>query len=325
MDSYEEVVRRFIFQELPTVEVTEEIRFEAISSEIFGTKQRRNGPMPTPERQVDVRRVIREQEVIHFFIPWACRKLADGMNLDILEFCALKQLMCLQHTLQRMNKQVMFTFRLEDLTDSFLFKRDCQIEKYRDTFCALAHFMLSRCSVVLESQMASWDAFCDRALNFTNEFYQYLSGECDVSRLAQIGWKGLIPQEQREYYYRCFKNLYPNDDPVLKLSQYFAATLARVQLNCQCLPYGVDEFIQICFANPVPGSPIGGKRVYYRTIPERYTHQHRAPWNAKGYLVVNDSTNDCCPKSLGCEEKIDLIEATVQIGEATVQADYVIS
>lgn len=58
--SYESIVDQFLYAELPIMKVDPCVRFEAIAAEVFGSKQRRYGPMPSPEVQVSIRDIIRK-------------------------------------------------------------------------------------------------------------------------------------------------------------------------------------------------------------------------------------------------------------------------
>lgn len=119
-DPYTSVIQWFFYESVSSADTPAEVRFEAISAAVVGTKQRRFGPVPKPEVLVAVRERLHD-ETIHLFLPWGSRKQADGAPLDVAEFCALKQLHCLQEELRRYGKKCAFTFRLEDLTDRFLF------------------------------------------------------------------------------------------------------------------------------------------------------------------------------------------------------------
>ena len=82
--------------------------------------------------------------------------------------------------------------------------------------------------------------------------------------------------------------------------------------------------VEVSFSRPVPGHPLAGSRVYYRTLPERYTHHHTAPWGGRGYLAVSDD-GTAVPRYVehlepGQAER--LIEKVVTVGNALVSASY---
>src|SRR5579872_1010541 len=90
---YSDIINRFLLEEFPSLPSSETVKFEAISRAVFGTKQRRSGPMPPPEVQVPIREILRTQNPIRFFLPWGSRKQVDGQGMDLLEVSAVKQLM----------------------------------------------------------------------------------------------------------------------------------------------------------------------------------------------------------------------------------------
>ena len=60
--TYGDIVLRFFYEAVPTLPVPAEVKFEAISASVFGTKQRRMGPLAPPEVQVGVRDAIRHAQ-----------------------------------------------------------------------------------------------------------------------------------------------------------------------------------------------------------------------------------------------------------------------
>lgn len=221
-NSYTDLIKQFLFEEVPgSMKPTKGMIFEAVSSEILGTKQRRFGPMPSPEVQVMVRNAIVncEDVPIQFFMPWGASKQDDGAPIDILEFFALKQLLCLKEALAKHNVQSNFTFRLEDLTDRYLLDpfsdnprspRSNQISNYVNNFQSLQRTMLKQPLTHARTEstdVLSYNNFRDRAESFFPTFANYLRGALKVSALQRIGWQGDIPQEQRDYYYEAYRKL----------------------------------------------------------------------------------------------------------------------
>lgn len=307
MFSYENLIEQFFYSEAPVVGYhNKNVRFEAIAAEVIGTKQRRFGPMPPPEAQVAVRDVLRESEnTVCFLVPWGSRKQDDNAPLDILEFCAIKQLACLAGELQRFGVNCRFNFRIEDLTDRFLFGEGSidQSTVYSENLANLAVGLLRDVATVepyRESQVTQWLEFKAMAEDFAPIFRNYLTGKARVETLKTIGWVGDISIDQRSHYLALYATLYPGRDHIWELSKYFAATLARVKLKATCDPawsLGLvgHPYITVSFTHPVPGNPVDRPRVYYRTIPGKFTHQHKAPWLARGYMGIKDS-NACGPR-----------------------------
>lgn len=345
--TYAELIENFLHRHVP-VTANPKAQFEAIVAAVFGTKQRRFGPMPDPEVQVAIREVIRHgasfvphsDSHIHFFMPWGSRKQVNGAPLDTMEFMALQQLYCLQQELALLGMSSHFSFRLEDLTDLWLFGSGLELNpeidkhtrrqsmEYVSNFGALAKQILKPANVTLttESQLVSAESFIGRAAAVAPVFNKFLRGESTLDTLREIGWKGAMPQEQLDYYRNSVYGAYwPNGerDPNWELAKYFASTLARVTLGATALPS--EKHLAIAFNHPVPGSPVSGNRLYYRSIPQRFTNIHRAPWNSKGYFEIAED-NTVTPKSAGPNEKIDgLAECAFTLeGGAVVKTDYVL-
>lgn len=321
---YQDLIMQFVHQAMPSVPVSASVRFEALSATVIGTKQRRFGPMPSPEAQVAVRDILRECGPIRFFLPWGASKQTNGAKLDILEFMALKQLRCLADDLARYDREVEFSFRVEDMTDRFLFgpERQQQINEYVTTFSKLAKLMLPGAQPLVESRFTSWNDFDALATEFAPRFYSYLRNDTPVEALYSIGWKGTIPQEQRDYYAKAYASYYPGEDINWHMARYFAATLARVKLNATAAPR--EPHLLIAFTHPVPGNPINKPRLHYRTIPEKYTNHHVSPWIGKGYFQIDES-NACTPRVYRKEEGTQLCENTLSWGGLEIDAPYALA
>ncbi len=344
-NTYAELIENFLHQQVPVTASTK-AQFEAVVAAVFGTKQRRFGPMPDPETQVAIREIIgygadivpHSYNHIHFFMPWGSRKQTNGAPLDTMEFMALQQLYSLQQELALLGTSSHFSFRLEDLTDAWLFGTDVgaaaatasrrQSVEYIANFRALASMILKgpNVSTVTESQLVSEDDFIAFAAKVAPVFYKYLRGDAMLDSLREIGWQGAMPKEQLDYYRNSVYGAYwPNGerDPDWELAKYFASTLARVKLGATALPG--ERHVAIAFNHPVPGSPFAGNRIYYRSIPQRFTNTHRAPWNSRGYFEISED-NTVTPKSAGPNETTDgLVETTIGLEcGATIRADYVL-
>lgn len=321
--TYGDIVARFFYEAVPTLPASPAVKFEAISAAVFGGKQRRYGPMPSPEAQVGIRDIIRRSNsYLTFLVPWASSKQKAGDKLDVLEFAALRQLACMRDELSRLGVRSHFVIRSDDHTDRWLFgdSRLADIGEYSLTLDALIRAVLPESQLVHESDIVTWAEFNETASNVLPMFYRVLSGLSPAHDLLKIGWKGTISQEQRDYYYAAYEVYYPGDDPVKHLSRYFASTLARVQTKANATPSG--DHIQISFTKPVPGNPVVGNRLYFRTLPERYTHHHSVPWGTKGYMQV--SPDGGCRPRYASHDKVEdkLVEHTVRLGDASIQAPY---
>ncbi len=330
---YGDVITEFFFQEsFPNLEVSDDVKFEVLSREVLGTKQRRNGPLPKAEMQVMIREVLRksDNDEINFFIPWGCSKQEENVNFDILEYCAIKQLHCLKKAIERCDKKAVFWVRLEDCTDLVLFgpSREAAIDKYGMTFEDVASDTVDH--IQWESDDVPFADFLDKVGDLQHTILGYLNGSKSLCELHKIGWKGDIPANQRAHYEKTYKMFYPDKNPTLMMSRYFASCLAKIHLKATYTPKNKGgenlPYIQINFNGPIPGNPVVRPSVYYRSMPEKYTHQHRTPWNGKGYLQISekDGQNCVCPKAAGVGEKHEYIKNTLEINGAIIECDYVL-
>lgn len=330
---YEFLIQRWLY-EFHQYSAPNEVRFEAISAAIFGSKQRRYGPMPSAEVQVSVREIIRQSmdkdgvDHITFFLPWGSRKQEDGGKLDILEFMALKQLACLQKDLAKYGVTSEFHIRIEDLTDYWLFVgvegNKQQVDLYATQLAELGRRIMAPHTFfpVKESELVTWKAFYAEAMHNQGLFKLYLEGNSDAGKvLANDGWEGGIPEVQREYYYKQYKLFYPDVDPAHKLAEYLGAVKARHNLTATGLP--TQPHIFLTFGHPIPGNPNAPNRLFYRTIPERFTNNHRSPWLARGYLQI-DEENNLCPKSLGFGDNTPLYQTQVDVQGIPIQTPYLL-
>jgi hypothetical protein len=323
--AYGNLITQFVYSQFPFA-VPAGDRFEVISNTVFGSKQRRFGPMPSPEVQTSIRDVLRRSgDDLHFFSPWGSRKQADDQGLDVLELMALKQLRCLKEELGVMGVQATFHFRLEDLTDRWLFGDGTfnQSMTYIDNFMRLARQVLGGAHIALESMSTAWPAFQSLAAEYAPVFYKVLRGEAEIGELHRLGWAGNLPPRQRDYYASAYKSYWPNGEKDIEweMAKYFAATLARIRLNATGAP--TQDHLLIAFTHPVPDNPVSKNRLYYRTIPQRFTNNHRSPWIGRGYLQIGDD-NSVTPKSAGMNDVLDFQPYTITVGDAKVEAPYVL-
>lgn len=324
--TYQDLVMKFLYESFPATTTTANIKFEAISTAVFGTKQRRFGPMPPPEVQVAVRDIIRDAQskdyVIRFFLPWAASKQGDGQRIDILELMALRQLMCLKSDMEKYGLKSEFSFRLEDHTDRWLFGDDRldQIVSYVNDFAKMTEQVLPGSKLYAESDFATWGEFQAKSAELTMPFYRVLKGLDPDAALERVGWMGGIPQEQREYYYAQYRLFYPGQDHEKILAKYFAAALARKLLKATAVPS--EKYVFLTFAHPVPNDPVRNNRLYLRTLPERFTNKHKSPWLATGYCELHDD-GECVPKFVE-RDTPELAKQTVKWQGVEIDAPYLL-
>ncbi len=100
-------------------------------------------------------------------------------------------------------------------------------------------------------------------------------------------WSGILSEEMAEYYYRAYQTLYPGEprsSQEMRLSRYLGRSLARYQFLVTGTT-GWSKFLTLAFSS----TPFGrtGRRLFYRSMPERFTRCHRAPWIGKGYVKID--------------------------------------
>lgn len=325
--AYEKLIDKFLYTEFPYRPVATQVRFEAIFDAIIGTKQLRYGPRPSPEVQVAVRDIIRaSNDQLHFFIPWASRKQDDSATVDVLEFMAIKQLSTLREQLLSFGLDSQFHFRLEDATDAMLFDEypgwpaHDRIDQYRSKLESLIGHMLPGSLVRRETELVEFGEFKTTAVRIAEQLLVYWRGGPRPLFLLHD-----FSANQLRYFDHLYAGLYPadtEDERSRRLGMYFACAFARRQLDAHGLP---DEpFIFLTFSHPIPDDPVSNNRMHYRTLPDRFTHTHKAPWLARGYFEINETNGSIVPRF-----RSDAVEPDIVHGEVTWQgvdlcADYVV-
>jgi len=272
--------------------------FEAVVAELVGTKQLRYGPTPSPEVLVSIREVVREAMAkdlpIHVLVPWGGSKQGDH-GIDIAELMAMKQLLTLADKLKlHYPPGLSVRLRLEDASDIALFARmSGRREKtapYCDAVELLARIVLPGIEIYRESSLIAPDSFVTAVDALVPTFYEAMQNNDPAARaalLGRIGWKGDLPQSQLACYRNAYAKFYSNMPAAARdmlLARYFACAIVRRDLKLSGAIDGTKQ-IMLCFWPPVPTQD-ATRRLFYRTIPERYSNQHRAPWIGKGYVRI---------------------------------------
>lgn len=283
---------------------------------LVGTKEYRFGPLPRPEILAIIRQTIQKAielgEPIPITVPWGGRKARSGVSVDIAEVSALRQLVCMDTILRKYYEPgILVHIRIEDTGADWLYRDESsapeQVERYSADMIQLIHALRgdSKMDAIRESELMDTADYFEMANMYSAVIFDYLSAQehypvskafVDAAlRMQQIGWIGVINEEQRQYY----KDRYTAQEPDLplsaqlsKMADYFAGSLARYKLNGRANPETpVGSFIQINFVPPVPGAPaaIFSNTLYYRTVALSNARTHIAPWRAKGYLEIDGS------------------------------------
>jgi hypothetical protein len=352
-DPYADAIHAFMVEEFPgTVEGTQEHRLDAITSALIGTGQVRLGPQPSIDSQYAMRRTIEHyqeaNQPIPVLIPSGPKKPVSGKSIDIAELFAMKTLAALNaRILPHHAPGLRIYVRLEDLTgyelEGWEPKLGEDMAQYTSDFAKLVKVLGYDFIVpMLESTMSTREAF--RSMSET--IYQPMSQYVKDSRvkgidaresipawhdLVALGWTGIIPQEQRDYYFDRYRRIYPDfpQDRIEDLMvRYLATTLARIKIGALGMPEGITDYLQLSFVLPIPGAPKGltAKRVYYRTMPLKLAKGHVPYWRAKGYFKMNEE--GVKPSLTNWHEPLDYNPFAIELsgnGETVnVDGDYVI-
>lgn len=349
--AYQDSVRRYFVQEMPALNRTSEDTLEVVFDLMLATKQNRNGPKPNPEAQVNMRHIIREaikaNSAIPILIPWGSRKPDTRRIIDVAELQALKAIQCLHTSIQRFHPQGLdVRMRIEDATGFYMFQNEggglrAHSERYSGDLVKLIEIMDMDGFVdpFRESEHVDEASLFRVSNNYAEVLCMYLeeseyavSNGHDPSKkalkiLTDIGFKGVIPYEQREYYRNYYQKKYPHlsaKETNWMLAQYLASAMARRELSIIGTKESWNGFIKLSFINPVPGAPPDGA-LYYRTIPERYSRNHLAPWRGHGYLRISES-GDATPAIASPNDILDLYPGSIELAKdevhVTLEANY---
>jgi hypothetical protein len=352
---FRDLICRYMEQEFPIAINSAKSMMEALTTIIIGTNATRFGPMPGPESLVAIRSVImaavEANKPIPMLVPWGSKK-PKNTPIDIAEVAGLKMLNSLQHRVQQVGYTpgVNINLRIEDVGGYWLFADEGlaarhSSEMYVQDMEKLVRILnLSFINTRLESSMMDELAYMEVAKQFQPMLVRYIT-DTDVygfdkyqelaswKALSDMGWKGMIPREQREFYRERYMQTIPGmtkQGATEKLATYFAGSVARHRLNGT----GKNEewgssFLQLNFAPPVPGAPASlfDKTIYSRTMPQSFTRNHIPPWRAHGYLMISGS-NEITPKIASWGEQLPLEHNTITFarnGESVIiQAEQLI-
>lgn len=317
---YADIICKHMYRQFPQIVHNNKTLLEILSNIFIGTKDNRYGPLPSPEFQVTMREAIKRAidigVPVPVLVPWGSIKSTFVDNLDIAELSAISQLNQLKLMVEQVYPMGLdIVVRIEDTSGLSLFQLEGEQETIKMSSKLYSKSMQDMISIVVsdykfrgitESSVDNSIEFeekCSNYAHFINEYLHDSKNLIHVSpskvlelasyhRLTDIGWKGIISPEQREYYLNSYKKNYQDwdEDRLLqRLSLYFGGSLARHNLNMTGKQdYWDNKFIQLAFVPPISGLPEGYNRnyIYYRTVPNSQCRTHMPPWRAKGYLKI---------------------------------------
>lgn len=347
-------IKNLLIQEFPGIfECDCDQILDAITEALVASGNVRYGPQPNPESLFAIRQTVMhymaDAKAIPVLVPSGPKKPVSGMSIDLAEVFALKTIAALQSRVQAYYAPGMvFYIRLEDLTGYVL---EDHINTIREDIAVYCNDLMKLIKVlgydsfikpVLESEIVSEQTYTELTNKLIDPLLAYINDTDELGLedyallpsygvLKSLGWQGMIPNEQRDFYRERYQRLYPDMKPheiTMLMVRYFATTLARYQLKATCIPeqYAANH-IQLNFAPPVPGIPkeMVSRRLYCRTMPMKLSKHHLPFWRGKGYLKLNGEAK---PSIISWGEKQDYNNLTVTLkgnGETVnVTIDYII-
>lgn len=311
-DAYGGLVASFLARVFPANLGNMSQVLDALTEAFVSSGQNRQGPAPTPEGYVAIRRVllhyIERQEPISVLVPWGSKKPKNSMSIDVADLFALKQLEALHNRVRAVYAPgVHVNVGIEDLGGRFLWKDRESLSSsatYVNEFVRLTEILgYSWLEAVPESTLAGPE-FEQAAQAMSCRILPYLTRpfekHASLALMHEAGWAGDLPDVQVDFYLRQYERYYPDLDEGERrqmLARYLAQSWARYKVNAKLkYPEWGSNYVQINFPQPVPGIPahLGDRRLYYRTLPMRFARTHIPSWRARGYLQI--SHDEAVPK-----------------------------
>jgi hypothetical protein len=343
MSEFDELIQKWLYKEFPLAvpPTKSEDVVDIVSVIMIGSKQTRYGPTPSPEITVRVRETIREaikqNKPIPVLIAWGGRKAIIGHLLDVAEVFAINQLVRINQCIKKYYEPgVMFTIRIEDAGAYYLYQSEKwnteAVNEYSEALKKLCESIGNDCLVpIRESSVMPVHEYSYKSHDMADLIHEYLQtgDEKDLKKLHELGWKGNIPQAQKDYYLARYAELYPTSsegDRLIMLAEYFGGAFIRYKMGGRCEPVtSVGSYIGISFVPPIPGAPesLFSRTLYYRTIPCSWGRTHIAPWRAKGYFEIIG--NELTGKITSFRDPLvaSLEPATAIIKELNIHSPYI--
>lgn len=303
---------------------------DALTSAFVSSLQNRFGAAPTPEQLVAIRQVISlhtENDLpISVLVPWGSKKGEPGHTVDIAELSAIRQLEALQERIKRVYKPgIIVDMAIENLGGQYLWQDEgkatlADSDNYVRDMVRLVRVLgfESWLKAVPESQIVDYktfataaDEFCQPLLDAISKAYFGRVASVTSPALNGLGWRGGVSREMVDFYMNQYFKMYPHHTEggrVAKLASYLAQSAARYKVGAKVyyVAWTKSGYVQINFPLPVPGIPehLGMTRLYYRTMPLRFTKNHMPPWRAIGYLKVNPEGTMLSPKLVSWNDPV---------------------
>lgn len=355
----DQIIRHIMKDYLPAAVKAKNDLVEILSEVILGTKETRYGPIPPPEHLVVIRDVIRksvEKGVpIPMLVPFGGIKANKTGEVDLAEVAAIKRLDTLNSCVKQFYKPgLRINVRVEDVNAIYLYGKEYEavIGLYTESLVDVMRVIASPLWMrpAMESELMNPDQYYDYSELYRVPLEEYIlssdNSQGDLGQgkayqqLLELGWTGIVPFEQREFYVNRYSNLYPGierGEALKMLARYFAGSKARYTLNARGNPleewYEGIGYIQLNYTQPVPGAPttLFNNTVYYRTLPASEARTHMPAWRAKGYLkIYEDGSAKVKITNFHDKEVLDNLWSAKVLMEGNghdveVQTDYLIA
>jgi hypothetical protein len=321
---------------------------DALTEIVVGSSQSRFGPRPSPEVLVTIRNVLRtlteRQLPIRILSPWGTMKPVKSHGLDVAEVAAMIRMRTLQEEVCAVYEPgIEWVVAVESSGGTYNRKLEIEADpgvreavwKYINSLSPLVQALgMGGFTVVqLEHVMPGAERFEAEADRLAGILFQHLWTNAPLTLAEDLGWRGEIAPEMRDFYLRSYEKHRPRLSPrdhLQTLARYLAAANTRYRLNMKAPAGWGQDYLQVNFPPPVPGVPdhLAARRLFYRTMPAKHTHNHVPPWRGKGYLCITGGQHVQFKMTSWHQIPEDLVANAVEVtgngASVTVEADYLL-
>jgi hypothetical protein len=275
-----------------------------------GTKQTRVGPAPSKESLQLMNKVVVNCIQSNIPIPLliaisACKlPLSANVSFDLAEYFFLETIMKLDNDIRKYYSPGLdIRIRIEDITVLYLFDSTNKvreiIESYVSSLKNLCYMICksNRITLICESQMVSEEKWMEQSNLVLPLMYNYICKTnnsspghdwCyEYSKLIELGWKGDVSQEMRNFIRTQYSVMYPSlIDKDTMMSKYLTCILVRRILNAVGNHSSWDKTgrLELTFTTPLPDCPKVNTRIHYRCLPLSDSKLSLPFWRAKGLI-----------------------------------------
>lgn len=330
---------------------------ERVAEILLGSKKTRLGPRPCDDHYHYlvklVERYMTTGQPIEMVTMWGGLKgygLFDIDQADLLDLLGLRRFASLNAQVRTIYAPgIRVRIIREDVTELILANDKSTVEigyhmhQYRAHLCNLLRFFaldfiqIDDESVLLFKSNTDLSHFMARVMDNAEALYAYWiasDGVQDPSALPEYkalcdkGWRGIIPQCQRDWYIARVGSEYPDMDYALRVRRvcvYLGNALARGQFKMlhgnTSDEQGTIQPIKASFVPYPPGtaSEMSKGRIEYKLKDSKSSNNTVPPWS--GYCVVRDSSVNAVGvgewRVIACQ--CERLSVTLQRGQETVE------